>query len=273
MSSVFTLTIYRQRLPLVSFAIQDITQLPRSGRIEGPSNDDQPLQYQLERAVRHAVAQVQRTDGDQNHSGDAEANTTNDACHAPSSSEIIRSLTDIVQVTATVGAEICNHFCPCRCHAQTQIHSPRWMMSILGSMHFQSNSTILLNRRNCNYRPCKRGGRISVRLTYYTPSWAVYRLFVISASSSNLTGINASIAVRNPGVLRDSDRIWGLTKRGDINGVRYSLQEWAVSIYDVGEDGETLLHVRVTLKPKAIDYSNSAFSMLLEHTNQIFVRC
>jgi hypothetical protein len=69
-----------------------------------------------------------------------------------------------IQITSSVGSDTCS-LCPCHCHVQTQVQSLRRMRPVLGSLRFQTNSTVLLGRRGCNFRNYSRGGSAAFRLT------------------------------------------------------------------------------------------------------------
>jgi hypothetical protein len=61
----------------------------------------------------------------------------------------------IISVTTTLVSDKCRPYCHYQCHKPTRYQTPLWARSIIGSFNFQTNCSILLNRRLCDYRLCR----------------------------------------------------------------------------------------------------------------------
>jgi hypothetical protein len=111
-------------------------------------------------------------------------------------------------------------------------------------MLFQSNSTALLNRRPCNLPLiCRRSGKPSAQFTYYAPTWALAKAFHFTAVRLEAAGFSARIAVRAPRVITGPSVIWQLISTGSVKKIQRAFDNKVVSLHDVDEDGESLLHV------------------------------
>ena len=154
---------------------------------------------------------------------------------------------DIVRVVASAGQEPCTRFCRCQCHIQTKATTPRWAVKMLGSFHFQSNGTILLNRRRCNYPlTCKRSGGVTAQFAYYAPAWAMARAFAFGILKDDIRGIAAYFGTGFSNAVPSGSRIFQLVEHGDVTAVRDALVRGQGSLYDVDELGETILHVSIS---------------------------
>jgi hypothetical protein len=170
--------------------------------------------------------------------------------------------TATMRVTASLSTEKCDRFCQCQCHVRNQIRTPRWAKGILGAVTFQSNSTVLLNRRPCNLPAlCRRSGKPSAQFTYYAPSWVLARAFHFTVMRHEITGISASIAVKIPRIITGPSIIWQLISTGSVGKIQEAFSKGLTSIYDVDNDGESLLHVG-RLIPNFLPWTNDESTRL-----------
>jgi len=59
-----------------------------------------------------------------------------------------------------------------------------------------------------------------------------------------VTGTSASVAVKIPRIITGPSIIWQLISTGSVQKIQEAVSKGTASIYDVGDDGESLLHVR-----------------------------
>ncbi len=149
-------------------------------------------------------------------------------------------------VRATIKKRECPRFCHCRCHVQTQLNPPRWMKSIFGTFFGSFRGYPLLHSRSCDYSECRQSKECTAQVLYVFPWWFVKRAIVFCTTWKDLSGPGASWTFRMPRVINTRSDIWSLIKYGSLSRVRECLEMHEASLYDVAEDGWTLLHVRIS---------------------------
>lgn len=156
------------------------------------------------------------------------------------------STESVVRIVTNVSTENCNRFCQCQCHVRSQYRTPNWARGVFGSFYFQTNASMWLKRRGCNYPLCKKSGRPSTQIAFYAPSWMLRAAFYINAVKDDLDGMGANIAFKTPRVVPQLHIAWSLVSAGQVDRLVELFTVGKASIYDVGEDGESLLHVNVS---------------------------
>ncbi|KAF2743557.1 hypothetical protein M011DRAFT_219252 [Sporormia fimetaria CBS 119925] len=222
--------------------------------------DPDPLHVQLERALQGSagpLARIAQLPAAQESAPESAEEAAIPKQAAPSSdiggseaeeqadliSNSIHSPPETVRLVTTIDSQKCQRFCQCQCHIRSRVQSPKWSKDILGSLYYQSNGAGWLNRRECNFRPCKRSGKTSAQITFYAPTWLMKTALYMSAVRDNRGGMNGSLAFKTPRVIPPGSMVWGLIAKGaEEQLVRY-FHEGRASIYDVDIDGESLLHV------------------------------
>jgi len=199
---------------------------------------------------------------------------------APSTSTSPPHTMAIVATPVKHNSKPCQRNCHCQCHVSTQVCTPKWAKDLLGSLIIRSNTTLLLNRKPCNYLGCGKSNRAIARFAYYAPMRLWNRAVYASVSRQAAFGMGVSISFAFPR-LTPNKKIWVFIQEGMIDEVRSQIEHGAASIYDVGEDGESLLHVsgfinlRVThhgphANSFAMGYSTREGSANLEFANSLF---
>ncbi len=149
--------------------------------------------------------------------------------------------------SASVNTNKCPRFCRCQCHIRTQLCTPYWMRSIIGSFFGSFIGYPFLGSRPCNYVRCQQTRTSSTRVLYVFPAWFAKRAIVASSTGNDLSGPGASWTFRMPRLRSSNARIWNYVANGSLSMVREAFEKGEASPYDVSNDGRTLLHVRVTL--------------------------
>lgn len=229
--------------------IQSISALSTTDAItdqgEPLEADTRPLELQLEQALRNCEPGSQSfTDRGESPDGSVVSKSVGAHVSEPNNSKRASSRPPSLCVTTSVSMSTCSTSCPCRCHTKTQLRSPRWAKTILGSLTFQSRHVPIFNNRTCNHLPCSGNQPTTMRFTYHAPPWAFSKLFQIAVANQDLFGLNASVTVRIPTVIPYSSPVFDYITRGDIDGLRRS----EISPYTIGTDGESLLHVGTVLE-------------------------
>jgi hypothetical protein len=76
-----------------------------------------------------------------------------------------------------------------------------------------------------------------------------------------ITGISASIAVKIPRIITGPSIIWQLISTGSVGKIQEAFSKGLTSIYDVDNDGESLLHVG-RLIPNFLPWTNDESTRL-----------
>ena len=148
-------------------------------------------------------------------------------------------------VKASIGRKECARFCRCRCHVRTQLSTPRWTKSVLGTLFGSFTGCPIPGIRACNYSRCRQAGASSIQVLYMFPAWFVQWAVVFSTTWTGLSGPGASWTFRMPRLRCDSAIIWFYVRRGSLCDVRKCLESGTASPYDINSSGLTLLYVRM----------------------------
>lgn len=235
----------------ITLAVQDISlfNIENQREITTAESQSQPLDVQLDQILRHSIqsqssSEPMSEDMILSQKPPPSKPLVTKSWESSSPISVHQHSTTTVCVTTSLSTEKCDRFCQCQCHARNQIKTPRWAKGILGAMSFQSNSTVLLNRRPCNLPAlCRRSGKTSAQFTYYAPSWVLSRAFHFTVMRHEVTGISASVAIKIPRIITGPSIIWRLISTGSVGKIQEAFSKGLTSIYDVGDDGESLLHV------------------------------
>jgi len=235
----------------ITLAVQDISVFNVENQQKITTTESQPLHIQLDQVLRLSTQSQSSSNPVPELSSmvlsqkppPSEPLVTK-SWESPSAISNHQHSTTTVCVTTSLSTEKCDRFCQCQCHVRNQIKTPRWAKGIFGAMSFQSNSTVLLNRRPCNLPAlCRRSGKTSAQFTYYAPSWVLSRAFHFTVMRHEVTGISASVAVKVPRIITGPSIIWQLISTGSVQKIQEAFTKGLASIYDVSDDGESLLHV------------------------------
>lgn len=135
----------------------------------------------------------------------------------------------------------CPPDCPCRCHAPFskqivssllapyigRINVPRRLLNGLGLLSFE-----------CNARTCRQD-----KTTPYTINWHLPFPLGDVDWSMQITLPSFLISIHAPRLIPDNAEVWLLITRESLTGLQELFEARAASIYDVNEDGVTLLGV------------------------------
>jgi hypothetical protein len=166
--------------------------------------------------------------------------------HAPGSSRSLqhsKSQHSSNALSASEDQEHCKRFCPCQCHAYTQLQTPHWLRHIVGSLVGYTNFTFMLTRRSCNYGACLRSGVVALRLSYFAPFWATMHALSFQVVSGGVGGPQATI--RPVRVIPRDAAVWPVVQCGATDKLRRLLESGEFSPSDILDDGTSLLHVRL----------------------------
>jgi len=85
------------------------------------------------------------------------------------------------------------------------------------------------------------------------PSWAFMRSFTFQARDESLYSSNASISIRTARVIPDTSPVWSFIELAKLDILKDMVMQQAISPYDVGPDGRSLLKVGI-FTPFSIDW-------------------
>lgn len=149
-----------------------------------------------------------------------------------------------IRVEATLATTSdCDPFCSCQCHIKSQIQTPHWLHSVLGTLLYSSTVLPLSSSQPCNLLSCRRSGPGSTRLSYFFPSWAVARVFHMTSTWRSVNGADATWTARMPRVISDDAPLWYHLKRREMNKIKLLFGNGQASPYDVDIMGSSVLHV------------------------------
>ena len=170
-----------------------------------------------------------------------------------------RILGDYTLQIATRGViSTCARPCPCSCHSRHFFQTPRLIQQIFGTLLYSYTGPVSFRRNTCNYPRCKSQGSRSFRVTYMFPPWLLERAISFSANYIPLLGYGALCSLRVPRFLDGSAQVWRYFWRQQIVDLELLIKRGSYSVYDMGKNGNTLLHVRHLLPlPQALIVSNT----------------
>jgi len=114
-----------------------------------------------------------------------------------------------LRVSTSLASPSCGTFCQCQCHIHTQVHIPRWLSGILGTMFGSYRGTPTLKARPCNYRKCKRSATTTSHFTYYFPSRLLNLALTFTSTWTDVTGAGGSWHISMPQMISDQHFVWG----------------------------------------------------------------
>lgn len=140
----------------------------------------------------------------------------------------------------------CSLDCACRCHSPLlEPIVPRSLVPYLGQVTVSKRilHAIGASPWECNVQTCRRDRKTSHRLAWVARWWFV----TISISSSSFT-----MSLHPPRYIPDHAPVWGMLNRGDVDALQALFAAGKASVYDVGEDGQTLFYVSPFLVEAAL---------------------
>ena len=138
----------------------------------------------------------------------------------------------------------CENFCPCQCHVSTQSKMPWWMTQLLGCMTTHGNGSILLNRRVCNKKHCRRSGSARLQISYVAPAWALLPAFNIYVRAETIAGLIPTFNMFMPRIIPKSAAVWSVIELGRLDDLRRMLSKRETTPYDISAQGMSLVKVR-----------------------------
>jgi hypothetical protein len=137
--------------------------------------------------------------------------------------------------------------CSCRCHERHAFSTPRWLAFQLGSTHVSYQT-----RTRCDKACCGRYSTTVGSLLYVFPWWSTRKSVYLSYTYNGLTGAAWSLSVTR--VLESSSPILHYNYLGDNQALESCLRSGEGSPMDLGERGDTLLHVSIQARDSERKY-------------------
>jgi hypothetical protein len=218
---------------------------------EPPQNANQhdsglPLEHQLERAARQlegVAAAANTTTSPRPAQVDSLSRRSSvDSFHSLASSHSVLS-SKFVSICGTLAAEPCKPYCLCQCHLSTHVRMPAWAKSILGSISFHGNGSVLFTRRPCDRPLCRRGGSATAQFTYFAPAWTFMRNFNFHLRAESVNSLKSDFSFCMPRVIPSNAHVWGVIEFGKVAELRRMLAYKETSPHDTTETGSSVLHV------------------------------
>jgi len=186
------------------------------------------LQQQLERIVSELSALQVQNDQSQNGPTALSRQST--------------SWNRIVRLQASVRTT-CEPTCRCRCHIRTRIQTPLWLRSVIGTSFVDYGASPTSRKATCDSARCTNKSHHSVNIGILFPAWLLRKGIYISTSMSWLTGAGASLHIRFPRVIDDTDVQW-LIYLEDMKRVQGLISQGRLLPWDITEHGVPFLMVR-----------------------------
>lgn len=164
-------------------------------------------------------------------------NTTIDRRH----SDTTHAANDLVSFPAIL-TRVCPPRCACQCHLATCTGTPKWYQAAIGILFLKFNGMPLLSSQKCDRLDCS-GRRSSLRLAYYFPIWFISRAIYAAVSWHGPLGLSASILLRFPRVVSQSDP-WEAVETGDIAWLQNAISTKEILPHDIDTLGTSLVLVR-----------------------------
>jgi hypothetical protein len=238
-----TTTVHDPQQSVVIQSIGVIQEQPQSAEVQGssapPEHRTGPTNC---RVIDEAVINDTATLPGTGSINDLSRQSSIDSFHSFESSHNISS-SSYVSLCGTLAAEPCRRFCQCQCHLSTYVRMPAWVKSILGTISFHGNRSVLLNRRPCDLPSCGRGGSETVQFSYYAPAWAFLRSFNFHLQARSTCGPNSHFSFHMPRVIPKNALVWSVIEFGRFSELRRMLRQGETSPYDVTDFGSSILYV------------------------------
>lgn len=135
----------------------------------------------------------------------------------------------------------CPPQCSCRCHAPfTQSLLPSSLMPYIGRVNVSKRllHALGLSSWECNAQTCRRD-----RTAPHTINWCLPLSVVRSEWFMQFKLPSLCVSIHAPRLIPNYAEVWDLIHLEDLTGLQELFEARAASIYDVDEDGATLLAV------------------------------
>lgn len=135
----------------------------------------------------------------------------------------------------------CPPGCQCRCHICVMAAIiPRLLAPFIGQVNVSKRilHAFGILSWDCNMQTCRRDLMAPNAIKWYLPEWWPY--FDLLIQSSRLPFY---FAIQAPRLVPMNARIWGIIGRSDIDGLHALFEAREASVYDVNDNGTTLLYV------------------------------
>jgi hypothetical protein len=237
------ITIHDPQQSVVIQSIGVIQEQPQSTDVQGSSA---PPEHRTDPNNCHVIDEA-AVDGTSTLPGSGSINglsrqSSIDSFHSFESSHNLSS-SSYVSLCGTLAAEPCRRFCQCQCHVSTYVRMPAWVKSILGTISFHGNRSVLLNRRPCDLPSCGRGGSETVQFSYYAPAWAFLRSFNLHLQAQSTCGPTSRFSFHMPRVIQKNALVWSVIEFGRFSELKRMLRQGETSPYDVTNYGSSILYV------------------------------
>lgn len=145
------------------------------------------------------------------------------------------------RLRASMGKGICYPTCPCKCHVQKNIESPKWIAEILGSLFYSCTGGLQRQLSACSYTGCQRRESVSYRLTYYFPQWMMMSAITFAACRQGLGGLSGTWSIGFPRAISASHDVWRFIEQGQYEKFLQILREGVIMVNDMADDDGTSL--------------------------------
>ena len=140
----------------------------------------------------------------------------------------------------------CKPSCACDCHVMRTFQSPKLLRQVTGMLFIGYSGCPLWTKSDCSTADCSASSVSQVSVQYLFPSWLLSAAASAALLMSTYRVINASLIIRR--IIPPTAEIWQLEQAKDIDGMRRLFSLGLASPNDSFSDGNSLLHVRLTLK-------------------------
>lgn len=130
--------------------------------------------------------------------------------------------------------------CSCSCHTRDWLKSPKILQSVLGSLVMGHNSLPFLTRK-CDNLACRDHSAPSLTASYAFPRWFAHRIISVRATSEAKRGPELLLRVWR--VRPWNSKIFFAVQKGRTNLVKQLFDTGGASVFDVTEEGTSLLNV------------------------------
>jgi hypothetical protein len=138
----------------------------------------------------------------------------------------------------------CPPRCGCQCHRYTQMRTPSWLRSIVGSLYVKYNTFFVFSQPPCNSKLC-RSRVSSLDLPYCFPTWALARVIAVTIANNSLLDIGCSLHLRVPRLVKWPRGFFDAFEYKDVQFFRDSISAGQLFPTDVDSlDGGSVIMVR-----------------------------
>lgn len=148
---------------------------------------------------------------------------------------------EVVLITTRFSPEPCEKSCDCQCHRLRHHQTPAWAQRFIGAITLHGNATILLNKRPCDLRRCRRSGPSSTQFTWVAPAWTFQRAITYSWRSGISMGTRPSPPLRVLRVIPYTATSWAVIETGTVDEVRAMVRNSTLTPLDIGPNGDSPL--------------------------------